>query len=71
VNLSPFTTSTRLNRAQASQYLGVPETTLRRWAIRGYPNLPFLKLGGRVYYERADLDALVERSRVNPVEARA
>lgn len=66
-----FTPANRLNRTQASRYIGVPENTMCRWADRGYPNLPYLKLGGRIYYERADLDAFVERCRVNPAEARA
>ncbi len=52
-----------LSRKQAAAYLGVQPQTLALWASRGYPALPFFKLGGRTRYTYEELDALVQRSK--------
>jgi excisionase family DNA binding protein len=56
----PETSSNLLTRAQAAEYLGLKEQTLAVWAATGRHNLTFVKIGGRVRYLRADLDAWIE-----------
>lgn len=53
----------RLTRDEAAEYLGVKASTLTVWASTGRYNLPFIKVGRRVYYRRADLDAWLDRRR--------
>ncbi len=58
-----------LSRPDAARYLsehGVPikPETLARWASTGRYRLPYYKLGRIVSYKVADLDALIERSRI-------
>jgi excisionase family DNA binding protein len=49
-----------LNRAEAADYVGVLPQTLAVWASTGRYELPFVKVGRKVYYRRADLDAWLE-----------
>jgi hypothetical protein len=54
-----------LNAEQTSDYLGIPKATLAkmRWAGTG---CKFLKIGAKVYYRAADLDAwLAEHERTS------
>ena len=46
----------------AAQVLGLSVKTLRRWRWAGKPP-PFLKLGGAVRYDPADLSAFIEAAR--------
>ncbi len=50
---------------EASRMLGVCSKTVRRWArdgkIHGY-----FTLGGKLRYDRADLDSLIEERRAGP-----
>ena len=50
-----------LNIQAAAQYLGVPYTTLRDWAVRG--EIPSVRVPGtrRWWFDRQDLDTAVER----------
>jgi excisionase family DNA binding protein len=51
----------RLLTAQAAaNYLGVPYTSLRDWALRGH--LPMVRVPGcrRLWFDRRDLDKAVE-----------
>ena len=50
-----------LTQAEAEQYLNCKTTWL--WEQRRKLRLPYRKLGKRVYYQRSDLDALIERSK--------
>ncbi|MCJ2375665.1 helix-turn-helix domain-containing protein [Vibrio sp. ZSDZ34] len=52
--------TTRLNRKQAAEYLGVTEGTLAVWASTGRYQLPFIKVGRKVFYRQSDLDAFIE-----------
>ncbi len=55
-----------LEPALAAEYLGgVPVQTLARWRFEGC-GPAFLKLGGRVRYEVADLDAWLDAQRRTP-----
>lgn len=48
----------------AARYLGLQRCTLDRWRCTGSP-LPFYKIGGRIFYRRADLDAYIEGCKRN------
>lgn len=57
---------TRLNRKQAAEFLGVSTETLRRWEKEG-EGPPFYRLSEKkIRYEKADLEAFLEESRVDP-----
>jgi excisionase family DNA binding protein len=51
---------TRLNRKQAAEYLGLSEGTLAVWASTGRYQLPFIKVGRKVFYRQSDLDAFID-----------
>lgn len=59
--------SERLTRQQAAQYLGLGPETLIRWATTGHNNLPFYKVGRRVFYTKSDLDAWLSRRKTERV----
>lgn len=48
----------------AARYLGVKDQTLRAWRCNGRVKIPFVKIGRKVIYRLADLDAFIERNRV-------
>lgn len=48
----------------AARYLGVKDQTLRAWRCNGRVKIPFIKIGRKVIYRLADLDAFIERNRV-------
>jgi excisionase family DNA binding protein len=50
--------------SSAARYLGLQRCTLDRWRCTGSP-LPFYKIGGRIFYKRADLDAYIEACKRN------
>jgi DNA-binding transcriptional MerR regulator len=47
--------SERLTLQEASEYLNIPSNTLRWWRTVGTGPKSY-KLGGRVFYDRTDLD---------------
>ncbi len=51
----------RLTRPEAAQYLGVSVNTLESWACYGRYDLPFVRIGRRVFYRRTDLDRFIDR----------
>lgn len=60
-----------LTRRAASEYLTerglkIKPETLARWTSTGRYNLPLIKIGRIIRYDRADLDTLIERHRVTP-----
>lgn len=55
-------TSRLLKEREVAQFLNLKVATLRRWRWSGR-GLPFLKLGGAVRYELADIEAFKEASR--------
>jgi excisionase family DNA binding protein len=61
-SLSDIVTRCRdlLDESQAAQYLTLAPGTLSVWRSTGRYSIPFLKVGRRVRYRRADLDAWLE-----------
>jgi excisionase family DNA binding protein len=53
-----------LTRKQAADILGVSKGTLDIWACHGRYKLPYLRVGRKAMYRRADLDAWLESRRV-------
>lgn len=45
-----------LNRNEAADYISVKPQTLSVWATTGRYNLPFIKVGRKVFYRREVLD---------------
>lgn len=64
---SPFSSkqpSGLLTPPEAAERLGIQSTTLSVWRSTGRYSIPFIKIGSRVRYRQADLDAwLEERTR--------
>jgi excisionase family DNA binding protein len=58
-----------LDTESAAEYLGLKGHTLEVWRSTGRYDLPFVRLGRRIKYRRADLDAFLERCTVNTAEA--
>jgi excisionase family DNA binding protein len=56
---------------EAAEFLGLSSGTLPIWRCVGRYNLPFLKIGRKVYYDEADLIAWIESRKVRQAEARA
>lgn len=48
----------RMSRQDAARYLGLKEKTLAMWALSG-KGPRSVKVGGRVFYFKADLDAFI------------
>jgi len=62
------TTNTKdlLDDISAAEILGVTPGTLAVWRCTGRYSLPFIKVGRKVRYRRADLDAWLDaRTRTN------
>lgn len=56
----------RLTTEQAAKVLGIAKGTLDNWRNTGRYEIKYLKVGGRVFYRRSDLDAwLKTRERVH------
>lgn len=53
---------TWLSNKEAQRYLGVGMDFFKR--LRATGQLPFSKVGSTVFYRKADIDRLLERSRV-------
>ena len=59
-----------LDEREAAAYLDVSDGTLPVWRSTGRYNLPFIKVGRKVRYRRADLDSwLASRTRANGATA--
>lgn len=62
---SPATAQGRLVAASdAAKQLGVSAKTLANWRTPGTANLPFVMVGGRVFYRQSDIDAFVKGSTI-------
>lgn len=51
--------SERFSRDKAAEYLGLKPQTLAVWACTGRHNLPFVKFGRKVFYQKDVLDAFL------------
>lgn len=52
-----------LSPRQVSELTGVPETTLAQWRYRKQ-GIPYLRIGRLVRYAHADVDAYLQRCRI-------
>lgn len=57
-----------ISAEQAAYYLDVTIRTLANWRSRGFPNVPFSKIGRCVRYRISDLDAYIVKNSHNSVE---
>jgi phage terminase Nu1 subunit (DNA packaging protein) len=57
-----------ISAEQAADYLNVTIRTLANWRSRGFPNLPYCKIGRCIRYRLADLDVYIAKHSHN-VEA--
>jgi len=53
---------------EASSYLRVARQTLARWRCHGL-GPPFVRIGGRIFYDRADLDAFIDANKFQSTSA--
>lgn len=53
-----------LSRKQAAEHLNIEPQTLASWACNGRYGLPFVKIGRRVMYRLADLEAFIARNTI-------
>lgn len=60
----------RLKGPEAAKYLGISTSTLDKMRIEGR-GPRYLKLGGRCFYRRSDLDAYIESSIVETTDSRS
>lgn len=60
----------RMKPDKASEYLGCSQMTLARMRHEGR-GPRYVKLGGRVFYRKADLDAYVEAGVIETTDSRA
>jgi len=51
-----------LNNREAAEYLGVAEKTTAKWRCHG-GGPPYIKIGGAIRYEQAELDRYIEKCR--------
>jgi excisionase family DNA binding protein len=49
----------RLSVEEAAAYTGLAASTLNKYRVAGKPAIPFIKVGRRVTYDSADLDAFL------------
>jgi Helix-turn-helix domain len=53
----------------AAKAVGKSEQTLAKWRCTKEVNLPYLKIGGGIFYREQDLIAFLESSRVDSEKA--
>ena len=62
----------RMDTKEAGAYIGIAPSTMRKWrVIPPKDPLPYLKINGRVLYDKDDLDALMARNRRFHTSAKA
>ncbi len=54
----------RLYPEQAAEYLGVKKSTLAVWRCSKRFNIPYYKIGSKIFYKEADLKNFIESRRV-------
>lgn len=57
--------SSLMTPSDAGAYLGLAENTLKRWRCQRV-GPAYVKSGRLVYYRKDDLDAFLERNRIDP-----
>ena len=59
----------RYAHSQAAHYLGITPGTLAKWRSVGHPHVPYYKVGKKIIYHQADLQAYLDRHRAVEVSA--
>jgi len=59
-----------MNGQTAARYLGLSKSTLDKMRVEGR-GPRYLKIGGRVFYRPADLDAYIEAAVIETTDSRA
>lgn len=62
--MATITPPTKLNRAEAAEYIGTTKSTLATWASLGR-GPKFVKVGGKVVYLQKHLDEYLESRATN------
>lgn len=57
-----MTTQQLLSADDVAEVLGVSTSTLAKWRQTGNPDLPFLRINGRVRYRETDLEQFLAES---------
>ncbi len=57
-----------ISAEQAADYLDVTTRTLANWRSRGFPNVPWSKIGRCVRYRISDLDTYIAKHSHNNVK---
>lgn len=68
MNLIDAKLDKKFTRSEAAQHLGVNAQTLANWAHTGRVKIPFHKVGRKVIYFKADLDAFLNSTRRTQTE---
>lgn len=55
-----MTTKHLLSAEDVADLLGIAPSTLAKWRQSGSPELPFVRIGGRVLYRPEDVEAFME-----------
>lgn len=50
---------------EGADFLRLKISTVRAWILRR--KIPYIKLGGKVLFRRSDLQALIDKSIINPL----
>ena len=58
-----------VDEREAGRLLGVAPATLRIWRCTGRYALPYLKIGHRIAYDPADIEAFIKAGRRDPAVA--
>jgi excisionase family DNA binding protein len=59
----------QLTTKQAAQYLGIKPNTLHQWRKRkNAPDIPYYVIGGKILYEKNDLDIFLKKARTTKHE---
>jgi len=54
-----------LDNSEAAEFVGVSPTTLTTWRCTQAVNVPYIKLGRKVLYDRDDLVAFLQSCKVS------
>lgn len=63
-----MSTQRLLSAEQAADRLGIAPSTLARWRRDASPELPFVRIGGRILYRPEDVEAFMEAADPDEVE---
>jgi excisionase family DNA binding protein len=62
---SPAEVSGLLTVPETAKYLRISISTVRAWVLaKPEPKIPYIKLGSRVLFRRAELEAFIQRNTV-------